>query len=71
MRAVGTDEALPCPAVLAETPQAALQREHAYPASAPLSVAERAALVERLDTKPTKADWALWSSDLEVRIIDI
>jgi hypothetical protein len=54
-----------------EPPAIVLQREHAHPASAPLSAAERAALVERLDTKPTKADWALWSSDLEVRIIDI
>jgi hypothetical protein len=54
-----------------EPPAIALQREHAHPASAPLSAAERAALVERLDTKPTKADWALWSSDLEARITDI
>jgi hypothetical protein len=25
----------------------------------------------RLDTKPTREDWALWSRDLEVRIANI
>jgi hypothetical protein len=33
-----------------------------------LTPAERAALAARLDTNPTKADWDLWSRDLDVRL---
>jgi hypothetical protein len=33
-----------------------------------LSDAERAALVARLDTSPTKPDWAAWERDFEARL---
>jgi len=33
-----------------------------------LSTTERAALVTRLDSKPTKADWGAWERDLEARL---
>ena len=33
-----------------------------------MTPAERAALIVRLDTNPTKTDWALWSRDLEARL---
>ena len=41
---------------------------HAQAGGFLLSATERAALVARLDSKPTKADWALWHRDLEARI---
>ena len=49
-------------------PSLALQREHDRAEGALLSIAERTALIARLDTKPTSADWALWNRDLEARI---
>jgi hypothetical protein len=33
-----------------------------------LTATERAALIARLDTSPTKADWAAWERDLEARL---
>jgi hypothetical protein len=33
-----------------------------------LSTAERAALIARLDSNPTKADWALYNRQLEVML---
>ena len=33
-----------------------------------LSDADRAALITRLDTNPTKADWAAYGRELEARI---
>jgi len=44
------------------------QREHGRGDGTRLSAAERAALIARLDTKPTKGDWNLWKRDLEARI---
>jgi hypothetical protein len=51
--------------------KAALQGEPGGGAGAKLSPAERAALIGRLDTKPTKEDWALWSRDLDARLTTI
>ena len=51
-----------------EQSEIALQREHGRAGSALLSDAERAALIARLDTKPTRADWDLWNRDLEARL---
>ena len=65
------EETSQAPPVPTEPPAIALQREHG-PAGAALlsalSATERAALVARLDEKPTRADWALWRRDLEVRL---
>jgi len=33
-----------------------------------LSDNERTALIARLDSKPTKTDWALWNRDLDIRL---
>ena len=41
---------------------------HGSAAGAKLTPAERAALVARLDSNPTKTDWALYSRDLDVRL---
>jgi hypothetical protein len=46
----------------------ALQREHGIAGGALLSTTERAALISRLDTKPTRVDWAAWERDLEARL---
>jgi hypothetical protein len=46
----------------------ALQGEPGSGGGAKLTPAERAALIVRLDTNPTKTDWALWSRDLEARL---
>jgi hypothetical protein len=54
--------------VRAEPPAIALQREQAAENGGLLSDTERAALTKRLDTCPTKADWALWSQDLAARV---
>ena len=62
------EETSQSPPVPAERPAIALQREHNPAAGALLSATERAALVARLDEKPTRADWDLWSRDLEARI---
>jgi len=48
--------------------EGALQGEHGSAAGAKLTPAERAALVARLDSNPTKTDWALYSRDLDVRL---
>jgi hypothetical protein len=48
--------------------QVALQGERDIGAGARLSPAERAALVARLDTNPTKADWAAYERLLEARL---
>ena len=50
------------------TQTSALQGERGNEAGAQLSPAERAALIARLDTKPTKADWALYGRQLEVML---
>src|SRR5215469_2572855 len=55
------------PLMQAERPAIAPQREHGSVGGALLSDAERAALITRLDTKPTKADWELWQRDLDAR----
>jgi hypothetical protein len=49
-------------------PETALQVEHRRGAGARLSSEERAALITRLDSNPTKADWAVYSRDLDARI---
>jgi hypothetical protein len=49
-------------------PKGVLQGERGSPAGTQLSPTERAALVARLDTNPTKADWALYNRDLGIRI---
>ena len=61
-------EASQAPPEQTEGPEFALQREHGRPGLAPLSRAERAALLERLDSKPSSADWELWDRDLDARI---
>jgi hypothetical protein len=48
--------------------KAALQGEHGSPARAKLSPSERAALIARLDSNPNRADWDLWSRDLDARL---
>jgi hypothetical protein len=58
-----------------ETPQAppepaersaiALQREHGLPSAADT---ERAALIARLDRRPTKADWVAWDHELDAMV---
>jgi hypothetical protein len=48
--------------------EVAPRREPGRAAGAQLSPAERAALVARLDTKPTSEDWQLWRRDLDARI---
>ena len=56
------------PPVPPKPPAIAPQREHDSSDSALLSPDERAALITRLDSKPTKADWDLWSRDLDARL---
>ena len=51
-----------------ERPAIARQHEHGSEARAKLSPAEHAALIARLDTKPTKDDWVRYSAWLESRI---
>lgn len=51
-----------------EPPAIALRREHGREVGVQLSPAKRAALLTRLDTCPTKADWALYSRVLEVML---
>ena len=52
-------------------PAIALRREHAAADGARMSDAERAALVARLDTKPTSADWNCYNRDLALRVAAI
>jgi hypothetical protein len=56
------------PPVPAALPAIALRREQAAENGGLLSDAERAALLARLDTKPTAADWDLYNRDLVARI---
>jgi hypothetical protein len=51
-----------------DRPAIARQHEHGSKAGAQLSPAEHAALIARLDTKPTKDDWVRYSAWLESRI---
>jgi hypothetical protein len=51
-----------------ERPAIARQHEHGIAAGAQLSPAEHAALIARLDTKPTKDDWVRYNAWLESRI---
>jgi hypothetical protein len=62
------EESSLAPLVPVEPPKVALRREQAAENGGLLSDAERAALTARLDARPTQADWALWSRDLEARI---
>jgi hypothetical protein len=48
--------------------EVALQREHGSAERAQLSPAEHAALIARLDSNPTAADWALYERDLDARL---
>jgi hypothetical protein len=48
--------------------EVALQAEHSSGAGARLSSEEHAALLIRLDTKPSKADWLAWERELDARI---
>jgi hypothetical protein len=65
---VTQEETSQAPPGRAERPTIALRREHDHPCETRLSPAERAALVERLDSRPTRVDWAAWECDLEARI---
>jgi Helix-turn-helix domain len=56
------------PPVPLDPPVIALRREHGSAVGAPLSPQERATLTARLDTSPTKADWALYERDLVARL---
>jgi hypothetical protein len=56
------------PPVPPERPGIALQREHGSAVRTRLSPAEHAALIARLDTNPTKADWALYACDLDTML---
>jgi helix-turn-helix protein len=51
-----------------ERPEIALQREHIPIAGALVSTTERAALVIRLDQKPTRADWAAYGAQLDAML---
>ena len=51
-----------------DAPVIAPRRKHGSGTGAPLSNVERAALIARLDTKPTKADWTAYERDLEARL---
>jgi hypothetical protein len=62
-------EELPkAPPVPLDTPVIARQYEHRSEAGAQLSPAEHAALIARLDTKPTLDDWVRYNAWLESRI---
>ena len=68
---VMSEETSQAPPVSARPPAVALQREHDRARGALLTAAARAALCAKLDTKPTREDWALWGRDLETRIGNI
>jgi hypothetical protein len=46
-------------------PEVAPQREHGSEVRTRLAPAERAALIVRLDSNPTRADWALYDRELK------
>ena len=56
------------PPVPPERPVIAPRQEHGSEVRARLSPAERAALIARLDTKPSKADWVLYDRELGARL---
>jgi hypothetical protein len=56
------------PPVPPERPEVAPRQEHGA-VGARLSAAERAALLARLDTKPCKADWALYNHEIEAMLL--
>ena len=62
------DEASQAPPLPAEPPAIALRREHGPADGALLSNAKRTALIARLDSAPTKADWAAYRHDLDARL---
>jgi len=62
------EETTRAPPVPTEPPAFALQREHDPSPAARLSDTERAALIARLDSKPSKADWAAYECLLEARL---
>ena len=67
---VMSEEPSRAPSVPSEPPATAPQREHGSAAGAKLSVAERAAIVSRMDAgTATGADWAAWERDLETRLV--
>jgi hypothetical protein len=57
------------PPVPLETPVIALRREHGSAVRVSLSPQERAALIARLDTKPTRADWVLYGREIEALLL--
>ena len=59
------EESPPAPPVPEEKPEAAPQQEHGSAVRTRLSPPEHAALLARLDSNPTKADWALYERELE------
>ena len=61
------EEPSPLPLVPTE-PSALLANTSNGAARALLTATERAALIARLDTSPTKADWVAWERDLEARL---
>ena len=65
---VMSEETSRAPLVRSEPPEVAPRREHTSAAGAKLSPAERAALITRLDTSPTKADWELYDRQLDAMI---
>jgi hypothetical protein len=56
------------PPPLPTEPPALLVNTSNGAARALLTATERTALIARLDTSPTKADWAAWERDLEARL---
>jgi hypothetical protein len=62
------EEPSQAPPVSTEPPEVAPQREHASGVRVRLSPAERAALVARLDTNPTQADWLAWEREPEAMV---
>jgi hypothetical protein len=52
-----------------DNPGQKLDRHRRSPAPTVLPDTVRAALVARLNSKPTKADWALWQNDLDRRLM--
>jgi hypothetical protein len=65
---VTQEEASQAPPEPSEPPTTALQGEHAATAGGRLSPTERTALIARLDSNPTKTDWAAWERDLDARL---
>jgi hypothetical protein len=59
------------PPVPPERPGIAPQQEHGSETRTRLSPEERAALIARLDTNPTKADWTLYACDLETMLLQM